>query len=237
MYDSQHPLRIFLILLTFVFVVELGIMYLLAIVEVKPVVNWTEAFIDATLLTALCVPFFWYFVVKPLQNALELESIKSHKILEMAAEGIVSIDTGGKLLSFNRAAQKIFGYSEEDVIGKNVSLLMPAPHRDSHDEYLSRYLQTGQSHVIGKTREVQGWRKDGTPFPLELSVTEIKYGGAHLFTAVLRDVSEQKLALKRIEQLAHYDELTHLPNRTLFYDRLGQAVTLSKRNRSNIALM
>lgn len=237
MYDKQHPLRIFLILLAFVFVAELSIMYLLAVVEIKPVINWSEAFVDATLLTVLCVPFFWFLVVKPLQNALELENIKSHKILEMAAEGIVSIDTGGKLLSFNRAAQKIFGYSEVEVIGKNVSLLMPPPHRDNHDEYLSRYLQTGQAHVIGKTRELQGRRKDGMPFPMELSVTEVKFGDAHFFTAVLRDISEQKLALKRIEQLAHYDELTHLPNRSLLYDRLGQAITMAKRNRSNIALM
>lgn len=237
MYDKQHPLRIFLILLAFVFVAELSIMYLLAIVEAKPLVDWAEGFVDATLLTVLCVPFFLYFVVKPLQNALELENIKSHKILEMAAEGIVSIDTGGKLLSFNRAAQKIFGYSEAEVIGKNVSLLMPPPHRDNHDEYLSRYLQTGQAHVIGKTRELQGRRKDGMPFPMELSVTEVKFGDAHFFTAVLRDISEQKLALKRIEQLAHYDELTHLPNRSLLYDRLGQAITMAKRNRSNIALM
>lgn len=237
MYDIQHPLRIFLILLTFVFVVELSIMYLLAVVEAKPVVDWKEALVDATLLTALCVPFFWYFVAKPLQNALELESIKSHKILELAAEGIVSIDTKGKLLSFNRAAHNIFGYSAEEVLGKNVSMLMPAPHRDSHDEYLSRYFQTGQSHVIGKTRELQGRRKNGMPFPLELSVTEIKYGGAHLFTAVLRDVSEQKLALKRIEQLAHYDELTHLPNRSLFYDRLGQSISMARRSQLSIALL
>ncbi|HEY8888181.1 MAG TPA: diguanylate cyclase [Gallionella sp.] len=237
MYDKQHPLRVFVILLTFVFMAELSIMYLLAVVEIKPVINWMEAFVDATVLIALCVPFFWFLVVKPLQNALELESIKSHKILEMAAEGIVSIDTEGKLLSFNRAAQKIFGYSEEEVIGKNVSLLMPPPHRDNHDEYISRYLQTGQGHVVGTTRELQGRRKDGMPFPMELSVTEIKLGDAHFFTAVLRDVSEQKLALKRIEQLAHYDELTHLPNRSLLYDRLGQAITMAKRNRSSIALM
>ena len=237
MYDKQHPLRIFLILLAFVFVAELSIMYLLAIVEAKPLIEWAEGFVDATLLTVLCVPFFWFLVVKPLQNALELENIKSHKILEMAAEGIVSIDTGGKLLSFNRAAQKIFGYSEAEVIGKNVSLLMPPPHRDNHDEYLSRYLQTGQAHVISKTRELQGRRKDGMPFPMELSVTEVKFGDAHFFTAVLRDISEQKLALKRIEQLAHYDELTHLPNRSLLYDRLGQAITMAKRNRSSIALM
>jgi len=237
MSDNQHPLRIFLMLLIFVFLAELSIMYLLAIVEVKPVVDWIEAFVDATLLTALCVPFFWYFVVRPLERALELENIKSHKILEMAAEGIVSIDTEGKLLSFNRAAQKIFGYSEAEVIGKNASLLIPPPHRDNHDEYISRYLQSGQAHAIGTTMELQGRRKDGRSFPMELSLTEIKLGDAHFFTAVLRDVSEQKLAIKRIEQLAHYDELTHLPNRSLFYDRLGQAITMAKRNRSSIALM
>ena len=237
MHDIQHPLKIYLILLIFVFLAELGIMYLLDIIQVKPRVNWSEAFVDATLLTSLCVPFFWYFVVKPLQQCLELESIKSHKILEMAAEGIVSIDTKGKILSFNRAAQKIFGYSEEEVIGKNVSVLMPPPHRDSHDGYLSRYLQTGEAHVIGKTRELQGRRKNGIAFPMELSVTEVKFGDAHLFTAVLRDISEQKLAQQRIEQLAHYDELTHLPNRTLFYDRLGQAIYEAKRNRRSIALM
>ena len=237
MFDTQHPLKIFLILLIFVFVTELSIMYLLAIIQIKPEINWTEAFVDAALLTSLCVPFFWYFVVTPLQKTLELESIKSHKILELAAEGIVTIDTEGKLMSFNPSAQKIFGYGETEVLGKNVSILMPPPHRDNHDKYISRYLQTGQAHLIGKTRELQGRRKDGMPFPMELSLTEIKLGDAHFFTAMLRDVSEQKLAIKRIEQLAHYDELTHLPNRSLFYDRLGQAIMAAKRSHGSIALI
>jgi diguanylate cyclase (GGDEF)-like protein/PAS domain S-box-containing protein len=237
LFDNQHPLRIFLLLLLYVFVVELGIMYLLAILEVQTEINWTESFVDATLLTSLCVPFFWYFVVRPLQHALELESVKSHKILEMAAEGIVTIDTKGKLLSFNRAAQKMFGYSEVEVLGKNVSILMPPPHREKHDSYISQYLQTGEPHVIGKARELQGRRKDGRPFPMELTVTEIKQRDTHLFTGLLRDISEQKLAIKRIEQLAHYDELTHLPNRSLFYDRLGQAITMAKRSKGSITLM
>lgn len=237
MYDKQHPLKIFLLSLIFVFVAELGIMYLLAIIEVKPEINWTEAFVDSTLLTSLCVPFFWFFLVMPLQQALELESIKSHKIVEMAAEGIISIDTKGNIQSFNLAAQKIFGYSEADILGKNVSLLMPAPYRDSHDGYLARYLQTGQAQVIGKTQELQGRRKNGMPFPMEISVTEIKFGDAHFFTAMLRDVSEQKLALQRIEQLAHYDALTHLPNRSLFYDRLEQAMVTAKRGKRSLALL
>ena len=155
----------------------------------------------------------------------------------MAAEGIISIDTKGNIQSFNLAAQKIFGYSEAEILGKNVSLLMPPPYRDGHDAHIARYLQTGEAHVIGKTQELQGRRKNGMPFPMEIAVTEIKSGGVHIFTAMLRDISEQKLALQRIEQLAHYDELTHLPNRTLFYDRLGQAIVAAKRSKQSLALL
>ncbi len=237
MYDKQHPLKIFLLLLTFVFVAELCIMFILGIMQIKSEINWTEAIVDATLLTTVCVPVFWLFFVKPLQHALELESVKSYKIVEMAAEGIVSIDTSGSILSFNRAAQKIFGYSEQEVIGKNVSVLMPQPHRNLHDGYISRYLETGEVHVIGKTQELQGLRKDGTTFPMDLAISEVRLGDTHLFTGMLRDISEQKIAQKQIEQLAHYDPLTHLPNRTLFYDRLGQAIMIAKRNRHSIVLM
>ncbi len=198
---------------------------------------WLEAVSDAAMLTSLCVPFFWYLFLKPLQHALHLGSVKSDKILEMAAEGIVSIDTKGRILSFNRAAQRIFGYDQAEVVGKNVSLLMQPPHRDLHDEYISRYLRTGQAHIIGKTMELQGRRKDDMPFPMELAVTEVKLGDTHLFTAMLRDISEQKLALQRIEQLAHYDALTHLPNRSLFYDRLEQSIVSAKRSHRSLALL
>ncbi|MFZ5524059.1 MAG: diguanylate cyclase domain-containing protein [Pseudomonadota bacterium] len=237
MYDKQHPLKIYLLLLMYIFFVELGIMYLLSVIQIKPEINWPEALVDSILLTTLCVPFFWVFLVKPLQQTLELESIKSHKIVEMAAEGIISIDTGGTIQSFNLVAQRIFGYSEAEVLGKNVSMLMPPPHRDRHDGYLARYLQTGEAHVIGKTQEMEGRRKNGMPFPMELAVSEVKFGDAHFFTAMLRDISEQKLAQKQIEQLAHYDVLTHLPNRTLFYDRLEQAIVVAKRNQRNLALL
>jgi diguanylate cyclase (GGDEF)-like protein/PAS domain S-box-containing protein len=237
MQDKQLPLKIYLILLIFVFVAEFCIMYMLSIIQVKPEINWTESLLDAIILTSVCVPVFWYFFVRPLQQSLELESVKSHKIVEMAAEGIVSIDTKGHILSFNRAAQRIFGYSEQEIVGKNVSMLMPQPDRDRHDEYLMRYLQSGESHVIGLNREVQGMRKDGATFPMDLAISEVKIGDTHLFTGMVRDISEQKLALKQIEQLAHYDSLTHLPNRTLFYDRLGQAIMMAKRNKRSIVLM
>jgi len=237
MYKKLHPLEVFLILLIVVFIGEMGIMFLLDKIQYKTELNWLEAIVDAILLTSLCVPLFWYFFVQPMTHALQLESVKSHKIVEMAAEGIISIDIQGHILSFNRAAQRIFGFGEDEVLGKNVSMLMPSPHRENHDGYLERYLQTGQAQIIGKTRELQGMRKDGTVFTMDLAVSEVRLGDTHFFTAMLRDISEQKLAQQRIEQLAHYDELTGLPNRSLFYDRLGQAFVKAKRSQHSIALL
>jgi len=234
---NRHPLQLFVILLIFVFSGEMGIMFFLDNFENISQSPWLEAIFDATLLTSLCVPFFWYLFLKPLERSLHLESVKSHKILEMAAEGIVTINTKGIILSFNRAAQKIFGYSEKEILGKNVSLLVPAPHREQHDGYLARYLQTGQARIIGKTKEIEGVRKDGTIFPMELGVTEVKLGDTHLFTAILRDISEKKLTQQRIEHLAHYDTLTQLPNRSLFYDRLRQAIMIAKRIQRSIVLL
>lgn len=237
MFGYRNPLQLFLILLIVVFIGEMGVMFLLDNVKDIYQSPWLEAIVDASLLTSLCVPFFWYSFLKPLERALQLESVKSHKIVEMAAEGIISIDTKGSIQSFNRAAQRIFGYSEEEIIGRNVSLLMPSPHREKHDEYLAHYLQTGQAYAIGRTRELQGMRKNGTTFPMELAVSEVKLGDTHLFTGMLRDISEQKLAQQRIVQLAHYDMLTHLPNRSLFYDRLDQAILMAKRHQRGIALL
>lgn len=237
MFVNRHPLQLFVILLIFVFSGEVGIMFLLDNFENIHQSPWLEAISDATLLTSLCVPFFWYVFLKPLERSLQLESVKSHKIVELAAEGIVSIDTKGMILSFNRAAQKIFGYNEQEILGKNVSILMPSPHREHHDGYIERYLLTGQARIIGKTREMEGMRKDGKIFPMELGVTEVELGDAHLFTAILRDISEKRLAQQRIEHLAHYDTLTQLPNRSLFYDRLRHAIMIAKRIQRTIVLL
>jgi len=113
-------------------------------------------------------------------------------ILEAAVDAFVTIDERGRIRSVNPAAEKLFGYSAEELAGRNVKVLMPAPWREEHDGYLARYLETGEKRIIGIGREVLGRRKDGTTFPLELAVAEARVGEERLFVGSLRDVSERK---------------------------------------------
>lgn len=128
-------------------------------------------------------------------------------IIESAVDGIVVIDARGLIEVFNPAAERLFGYTEAEVTGRNVSMLMPAPYRDEHDGYLARYLVEGSPRVIGIGREVQGVKRDGTVFPLHLSVAEMVVGGARKFVGMLHDLRERK----RIEQqLSEQESLAKL---------------------------
>ena len=110
-------------------------------------------------------------------------------IFQSAVDGIVLIDTRGRIEAFNRAAERLFGYTEADVLGRNISMLMPAPYHEEHDGYLGRYLTTGDARIIGIGREVTGRRRDGSVFPLHLSVGEASVGGERKFTGILHDLS------------------------------------------------
>ena len=113
-------------------------------------------------------------------------------IVDTAADGIISIDANGLIQSFNRAAESTFGYTESEVLDKNVNMLMPAPFHQNHDQYVASYLETGEAKIIGTMREVAGLRKNGQTFPLELAVSEVKLQGARLFTGIVRDISLRK---------------------------------------------
>lgn len=121
-----------------------------------------------------------------------LDSTLLRAMVKGAADGILAIDEQGLVLMMNPSAERLFGYKRAEVIGRNVTLLMPEPYRSAHDGYVHRYLETGQGTIIGLGREVLGLRKDGTTFPFYLSVSEVRHAGRRLFTGIVHDLSEIK---------------------------------------------
>jgi two-component system, LuxR family, sensor kinase FixL len=121
-------------------------------------------------------------------------------IIQSAVDGIILIDARGRIEAFNQAAERLFGYTEAEVLGQNVSMLMPQPYRSEHDGYLAHYLATGERKIIGIGREVSGLRKDGTVFPVRLSVGEANVGGERKFTGILHDLSERVRLEKQLRE-------------------------------------
>lgn len=128
-------------------------------------------------------------------------------LIDSAVDGIIVIDSQGRIETFNAAAERLFGYREAEVIGRNVTMLMPSPYREEHDRYLSRYLETGHAKIIGIGREVTGVRRDGTVFPLHLSVGEMTVGEERKFTGILHDLSAR---VRMEEQLREQAALVRL---------------------------
>lgn len=121
-----------------------------------------------------------------------MSEARMRAILDTTVDGIVTIDARGIILSFNRAAENIFGYGADEVVGRNVSVLMPAPHAQAHDGYLAAYVRSGEAKIIGIGREVQGRRRNGELFPIDLAVSEAWSGGTRFFTGILRDIMARK---------------------------------------------
>ncbi|SDZ95118.1 PAS domain-containing sensor histidine kinase [Pedobacter hartonius] len=125
-----------------------------------------------------------------------------HAIIETAIDGIITIDSRGKMESINPAALKLFGYTAEEVMGHNISMLMPEPEQSAHDHYLEHYQQTREKHIIGKGREVKGLRKDGSTFPFRLAVSEVQYQDRKIYTGFIHDLSREKEAEERLRDYA-----------------------------------
>lgn len=142
----------------------------------------------------------WFFDItdrKHNETRLREEAQHTQTVIDNMVDGLITIDRKGIIASFNRAAERIFGYSAAEVTGQNVKMLMPQPHRDAHDGYLQNYQSTGVARVIGIGREVEGQRKDGSVFPMELAVSEVTRQGAPLYVGLVRDITERK----RVERM------------------------------------
>jgi PAS domain S-box-containing protein len=130
------------------------------------------------------------------EEALREREARLSSIIATAPDAIITIDERGVVQSFSSASEKLFGYAAGEVVGRNVSMLMPSPHREAHDGYIGRYLGTGKKRIIGIGREVEARHKDGRVFPAELAVGEARIGAARIFTGFIRDLT----ARARMEQ-------------------------------------
>src|SRR2546426_4571034 len=155
---------------------------------------------------------------KRAEEALQKSEERFRAVAETATDAIVSADSRGHITYFNPGAELIFGHAARDVIGKPLTWLMPDRFHDAHRQGIARFLSTGKAHVIGRTVELVGRRKDGTEFPLELSLASWKVGGDTFFTRILRDITERKRAeeLLRASEERFHLMVTHVEDYAIF---------------------
>ena len=135
-----------------------------------------------------------------IQTALREQEAQTRAVVEHVADGIVTIDATGTIVAFNKAAQRIFGYTPEEILGQSLDLLTTLPRAGGHRRHIAAYLRSGSSHVFDVLREVEAARKDGTTFPMEVAVTQFRIGERRFFIAVARDVTERKRALQELSE-------------------------------------
>ncbi len=175
------------------------------------------------------------------REALRASVMHTQAILDNVVDAVITINRNGVVESFNRAATHIFGYTAREVVGRNVSMLMPEHDRQHHDSYLAHYHQTGDARVIGKIREMQGQRRDGEIFPISLAVTRISHQGQVTYIGLIRDITERARAAAALEDKSR--QLRSLSRRVLeaqelerrrvaheLHDELGQSLTAIKIN-------
>ncbi|MFO0821694.1 MAG: diguanylate cyclase [Gemmataceae bacterium] len=155
------------------------------------------------------------------------EALRS--VIDHSTDALVIVNQEGIIQSFAGASRRIFGYSAAEVVGQNVSMLMPEPWRSQHDSYIQNYISTKVPKVIGIGREVTGLRKDGTPVPLDFTLTEFSLDGQRFFTGIMRDITERKAAQEQLRIQATHDALTGLWNRRAILDLLSDELSRGRR--------
>jgi diguanylate cyclase (GGDEF)-like protein/PAS domain S-box-containing protein len=175
---------------------------------------------------------------KRAEEALQKSVEDIHAVLENVADGVMTTDESGSIESFNRAAQRLFGYATNEVLGREAKLLMAEPYQGEFMGFLTSHMRPGRDPAsTSGSREMWGRRKDGSTFPIEFRATEMLLSGERRFVGILRDISEELIQRETLEYRALHDGLTGLPNRTLLNDRLRQAILTAQRERKSVTLL
>lgn len=188
----------------------------------------TYAYETEALLMAFC----------DMQNQVQEREARLISILDNASDGIITINEIGVIETFNAAAEKLFQYQAEDIVGQKVNILMPPSVSVEHDDYIRDYLKTGEQRIIGTELNVTAKRKDGSLFPMSIKVSEMRFDGRRYFTALVSDISERKAMLEHLRHLAEHDSLTGLYNRQYFADEMERVFQrTSRQDDDNHALL
>ena len=216
-----------------------------------------EYLMDSLLLSILSAPFLYLWIVRAVARRLKAEAAmteaflkagaeeelleseeKFRKISSSAQDAIVMMDSEGDITYWNPASEKIFGYSYEDAVGKDLhALIVPQYQQNAFKEGFERFKQTGKGPVLGKTIELSALRKNGTEFPVEVSISAVPIKGKWHSIGIIRDITERKRSEETIRHMAYHDHLTGLPNRLLLNDRLEQALAMGRRHKSLVAIL
>ena len=204
----------------------------------KPITNITRAFkAEAEGITDVAVPDTHTLETHNLVSAFDYlrrqvhtRQLRLETILDNAAEGIITFDADGVIESFNQAAERLFGYAEEEVVGKDLTVIIPPHTRETRQDYLKHFIRTEIQHLIGHEGEVTGRHKDGATFPMALKISAMMLDGKKLYTGLVADISERKAMLEHLKNMAEHDGLTGLFNRSYFQQELERVVERVKRS-------
>lgn len=164
------------------------------------------------------------------QDAVRFNEARLRGIVENAVDAVITSDERGTIQSVNKAAEQIFGYKETELIGRNVSILMPEPYRSQHAGYMEAYLRTGERRLLGMGRDLLAQKKDGTVFSAYVALSEVCVADQRVFTGLIRDVTERKRYEEYLTHAATHDPLTGLVNRRVFGEQIDVAINSSKRH-------
>ena len=174
---------------------------------------------------------------KDMREQVHIRQQSLENILDNAAEAIITIDVSGTIKTFNRAAEQLFGYQDEEVLGKSVFMLTSNPEQFQHDDYISELMRTGESGIIGNVWEMNIQRKNGEFVRVALKISSALVGGKRLYTGLVEDISERSKMVTKLQNMAEQDSLTGLPNRAMFKARLEHAVEQAQHSETLVALM